>query len=347
MFHTTTDPQFNHYLKATQGGTVRLDLIKTPSDVAGLCTDGMSACIGIVIISEDKQKISLTHTDLVVSEDAVVQECLWAGQESSVIIVKGKLYSQPGFEKRSEFRTKSIPRILRALTKVGLELSLFDAEQFQTASGAVAIDRAGNIQILPPLRNVFFQRIGQVAPYIDLRHAVNMVRCYHLQAGMRYHPLDLQYDGLCWTECPGLDETLQTLVKQRAAGWKAMGFESLDEQIDNYLTNFKKLQGEVEQKHGQAIKHYRQKSFKDAIGLFKTALEISGVLRIESQSKIATISYNIGSCYKELGENQEAITYLQQTVDIRKELLGEDHEFTKKAADKLEGCRLTARSFTP
>jgi len=191
---TSNQEQFQHYLNVTQAGTLRLDSQSTPMEVAGLCSQDFYQCIAIIISNENKTRISFTHTDLVFSEQAVIDECQWIGEPCNITLIQGAQYATYSSDETESLQSSYLPRLKNAISLQGMKCTI-DLHLYNANAFAVSISRYGEI-------STFVTRVsdfGKQASHIDYRHAVNMMNLWGLiffqKFGPQRHSFDIQFDG--------------------------------------------------------------------------------------------------------------------------------------------------------
>lgn len=340
-----SEPKYKNYIKATQGGVVRFDKLKTPTTIEGLCTDGTSACLTIIVINNAKTRFSLTHTSLAFKEDSLVNECRWVGSPCMVYFIRGTSYKDNAFEVRSELQAKTLPRLTGAVAKALKDVK-FDTTTYRSYPGSVAINRKGNITCLPAtiirptmFPNVSFKRIGQACPDIELRHAINMINQYSLMLQNSYHALEVQYDAEQWASFPELELCARAWIDKYRQGMKS-SIADFNISLIQYL-HFESSATLLKQ---QAINDYGQHRYDAASKLLEQFLTKAQQLWGSEDEKVATVHYNLGACYEKLGNLKEAHDSFSKCVENRKKLFGVNADQTKKAQT---GVDRVAQANTP
>jgi hypothetical protein len=119
------------FLYATQGGVVRVDEAVSHSQIGGICSDGMSHCVCLIVIGPgepDHRKMSLLHTDLAFTDDALSPEREWVGTPCMVIVVKGSMYIDKDVAERNEVyskRRKRLTKLVVSLLSILIALGQF------------------------------------------------------------------------------------------------------------------------------------------------------------------------------------------------------------------------------
>ncbi len=326
------------YVRATQGGVVRLDATSAPSSIGGLCTDGLSACIGIIFVNEDFLRFSLSHTDLAFSEQALLDECSWVGSPCTIYLVRGVYYTNEQFVTQSTFLTKTLPRIRTALENrsegIRLDVDTYCAYE----AGSVAISRSGKIE-LPENNNHWslFNRLGYVGEYAGYRLVVNTLNGFALGQQGSYHGLDVQYETDQWTALPVLNQQAKKLIKLFKKNG-ALGHKFIDENLQGYLDYLSLYEDRCNETNREAISLYKEEKYDKAINLFNQALELRLILdeRHETLDQSA-IYYNRGSAFMHAGYSIEGCEDLTCCLNIRKSLLASEG-LIEKAQIRLEEC---------
>jgi len=323
------DPQFKNHIKCAQLGTVRFEQGTTPNTVTGLSTDGLSACVGLVVISQNRQKISLTHTDLAVKPEAVALECRWAGSGCQLYVIKGMNYTTVAVERQAEF-----PQVLTSFKQVftaqGLHVEM-DTSRYFASSGAVAVNSQG--RITTPFEAV---RIGNASPnHIEFRHTINMINAYALIVQRKLHPLDLQYDSAQWTPIPSITLAGKQLMAQATTSF-LMG--DIRSNIAEYQSTIKAFKLQSKTLTEQAVSAYQTKNFQQAASLFHRVLKLQLLIRKGSDNRktLIKIFSNLSGAEKNSGEFNDAIQHLQQAVNLSIEVFGADHTDTVTKQKRLE-----------
>lgn len=331
MFRATENI-FKNYLKCSQTGVVRLDNQQTPSNIEGLCTDGMSACVGIIIIGNDSKKISFMHTDLAVREEDIANECAWIGSPCKLYIVKGIFYVNPGFETHVEFNTKTIPRFTKAIRDKGLAVEI-NTESFKSSNGAIAVSRTGEIKQPADIR------VGRPCPYIELRHCINMINADAMVMKGQYHLLDLQYDGTQWTTSPKLTAEALILVSRYSAGHR---FNSetvdLDNNIKNYFVYCEQYSKQAKENNSEGVRYHKSGDYAKAVEAFAKAIQFTLLVSDENNQDLVSYYYNLGSAKIKLGDNEGAISDLKNAVNLSIKINGPQHQQTLKIQARLDEC---------
>lgn len=84
----------------------------------------------------------------------------------------------------------------------------------------------------------------------------------------------------------------------------------------------------------KAVAMYKSHNYADALQVFFQLLSYYN----GTPEEIATINYNIGSCYMKLDKYADAKIYLEFAYTARVKLLGEMDQTTKKTKERLEEC---------
>lgn len=200
---------FSDFIKASQHGTVRLS---PTSSAKGLATDGMSACIALIFSSETTGKISLSHTPLCPSKEALQKEAQWTGNGTTLTIVRGYHYANPIMASRCEW-----PMVFQMIEK-----NLADVDVTVHVSPSVAsrgcvtanwAKKTGKLHLSVPQK---YMNTGHSNPNLDfvgfsphdiqsLRNANNLHHCTLQLSGKVENvmadglSLLLEYDGEDWT----------------------------------------------------------------------------------------------------------------------------------------------------
>ncbi len=91
-----------------------------------------------------------------------------------------------------------------------------------------------------------------------------------------------------------------------------------------------------EQLKKEALEKFMVEDFPQALTLFGECLKLAQQHNGAQSENVATLYYNIGSCYDRLHNGAQAIDYTRQCFILRQKLLGDAHKDTKKARDKLD-----------
>lgn len=355
------DKRYANYIKATQGGSVRFDQEITPESIKGLCTDGISACVAIIIINPSNTRFSLTHTPLAVSAQALVNECRWVGNPCNFHLIRGATYRIKDFEEQTDFRTKFLPKIKKAFSDNGLTVSLL-IEGYTSYPGSVAISRHGRIECLPTLSaspitffsgvdDLKFKHIGQVAPDGELRHTINMLNQNTLMFYKKEHPLDLQYDVNDWTPFPELDKPARSLIDDIRRVDVTKPIADLNDLFARYLRNraliYLRIEAELITRTNYALSLCKKGHYHSASPRLQGFLGKAEKLWGKTTDAVAKAYYNLGLCYEKLRNESDAQTSFRKSHEIRKELFGEKDPRTQKVAIHLDSNQEVAANITP
>jgi tetratricopeptide (TPR) repeat protein len=295
-----TNTNYRNYLKASQNGIVRLDKDLTPQEFSGLCTDTLRCCIAIVIVSKGNKRLSLIHTDLGVEESAVVNEIKWVGEVEKVVLVKGIEHAQPDFEARTNFKDRTLPRLTNAILQHDDSLFI-DIKSYPHPSWAVLVTREGQIQLIKEEL-----ALGQAAPDIEFRHAINMLNGYALNSQYKDHPLDLQYTGENWTNNPNVSSDAEQII---AAEYKRNNAFFLANA--NFIINAYMQYSLIREPEKNGKEFYKQRNYEAAIKCFLDALKT----QLEDDKK-ALIFCNLGNSYFALKNYTAAVDSYTKAIQL-------------------------------
>jgi hypothetical protein len=251
MQEALSSNSYKNYLNTKQRGTVRLEEGVTSSDIEGLCTDGLGTCLGIIIMPSGNQKnrISLTHVDMAVDENAILNECQWVGQSSTIFLIRGKNYSDPTFEAWSKTNTTLVQRLEKAILGRSIKINYRHFSQF---TYALAVTKKGVIKF--PKTPLIFGCTQ--APDWQLRLDINLINVFarNQQPAAGYAGLDLQFNGAQWTQMPALSPISAALVKEPSSlsGVLAMHVNSYNKQIGEFQQRKKEAKHEASPIKGSA-----------------------------------------------------------------------------------------------
>ncbi|MDO8954521.1 MAG: tetratricopeptide repeat protein [Gammaproteobacteria bacterium] len=326
---------YKHYIKASQMGTVRLDLDKTPATIKGLCTDGLSACVAIIVLSADKRRMSLTHTDLMVSTSAILKECEWAEPGCKVLIIGGVYHDNTEFKIAESFSKTTLPRITLALEEAASGIEI-DMSLYNRFAWSVSIDRAAKIR---PNRELG-RRIGEAAPEIEIRHARNMFEANslcHLKEGY-YHDLDLQFDGEHWTEITPLLES----SKNKLDSFKS-GYSCIPPQLENDYKAYMEYES-LALAHSislntKAVDLYKKEQFAAAAIEMKLALQLRIFARGDKHDEVRPLAINLGQVYFKLADYSSAHRYFQLALGTYTTPFSPEPDDITKLRNYIGRCR--------
>ena len=346
MMFSNQDDKYKNYIKASQGGIVRFTKEGTSATVEGLCTDGTSACLTIIIINADKSRFSLIHTPLCVTEQALMDECEWINAPATMYIIRGVSYRDTEFEKRADFRTIFLPRMQQAIEAKHLNVNI-DCSTYTTYPGSVAIDKEGTIICMPPIQiknpmNVIFQRIGAASPGIEIRDIIDILNQQSFSLTFRYHPLDLQYDVNHWTECPVLLPQVKELLKQHRTQ------PHHDINFCYHLNKYIRYEEVTTNLNSKAVELFLEKKYDMAISGFVSTLANGTRLWGRENSTIVSMHYNLGRCYEEMKDLSQAREHMEQALAICKIVSDEALDnLTSKVMQRLEGLQIGKQQLAP
>jgi hypothetical protein len=240
MQEALSNKLYKNYLNTKQRGTVRLEEGVTPSHIKGLCTDGLGTCLGIIIMPSEgtKNRISLTHVDMAVDEQAIINECQWVGASTTIFLVRGNTYSNPAIEAWSRTNTTLIQRLEKAI--LGRPIKI-DYRYFSQFTFALAVTKKGELKF--PKTPLIFGCTQ--APDWQLRLDINNINVFarnqqpavsYARLGANYAGLDLQFDGAQWTPMPALTPEGAAAIKNPSSlsGPLAMHANSYNKQIGEF-----------------------------------------------------------------------------------------------------------------
>lgn len=192
-----TNTRGEYYVAATQCGVVKLHR-GTPSEVAGLCTTELKACLGIVLYRSNGH-ISLMHLDGTEGIEAVKAEFQKFEKGNDLERCEIWRRSHPdecGYKRFDDdgYDAEDYEKAAHSLEKIQKEIKeLSSCEPQLTTTGVFYVDRDGK-SAAGDHKNIvsILQQSGQEA-----RHSINMLN--HM-CGVQ--GLDEQYDGTKWSEEP-------------------------------------------------------------------------------------------------------------------------------------------------
>ena len=96
-----------------------------------------------------------------------------------------------------------------------------------------------------------------------------------------------------------------------------------------------------------AIDHFKLQHWAEALSIFQAVLEknqtyFAGKLHLD----LASAHWNVSSCYLRLSQYAEAGDHVRQVYDLRKVLLGDNHDDTQKAYTRLLECLASKQQNT-
>ena len=181
---------YANYLKAFQGTTVRC-CSQSPAWISGVCTDGLTTSVAVIIRSADrKSKVSLSHTRVCVALEAIARELTWCGPQSEIFIVRGSSY--PQCEEELKFHTQFLVRMQRC--------SLVTLHRNVATTGAVSVSRAdGELKIVEKPAGFSGEtlRIGKTIAFAEER--LKLIKLEQsIQNVCGAYDLNLLFDGDDW-----------------------------------------------------------------------------------------------------------------------------------------------------
>jgi hypothetical protein len=143
---------YGSYIGTGQRGVVRLQSDRTRASIGGLCTDGLFTCVCLALVSSDRRRMALLHTDHKTATGAIIDECRWVLESSG----GGTVSWIPGIQ-RDFFLFGILPwgvvcsqPSLQARVRQALDEAQFAGVQFQRVepAWAVALSRQGEVTTL-------------------------------------------------------------------------------------------------------------------------------------------------------------------------------------------------------
>ena len=174
--------------------------------------------MALIFSSSDTGRISLSHTPLCISADALIREAQFVSSAATgkLMIVCGTDYLSAEKTERNEFRSKFLPLVRSALHGLVSEITV-NSQVAQKGCVAVRpVNAAGQwgINVIVPATDLGdtvnpsrslggFPRIGQSAPDSVLRGAALLLNGA-FETTLRMLSLHVEYDGANWTPLPSL-----------------------------------------------------------------------------------------------------------------------------------------------
>jgi tetratricopeptide (TPR) repeat protein len=352
-----------HYISITQDGIARISFSESPKNIKGVYTSGLGTAIFLVLMGS--KGMSVMHYMGRIAKETLQAEMAWVGELR---------FWDVGFNPKCHtlFDEK-----IRNILSAGLKRNHYkhsNLKQYQEiVHGGASVDRQGNID------NQVIHLNELLEPYqMEKRYCINVLNHFCQQQGKSV-PGDLQFNGTEFTECPELLRPLEEMhpytPEQYASAHyqKKLFYVTLLQRL-NQLKNIiiqestisahspftffrdasitasewlavQQLVNEDPEKttpsnlHKNAVNLYKNKKYPEAAKFATQAAK----LFIEKAAKLnAATSYSVAaSCYRELNEWAKAKEAAKTAYELRKEVLGDSHEDTLKARNKLDGiCTL-------
>jgi len=301
---------FRNYIKATQNGVVRMDSANSPTDVDGLCTEGLTTCFCFIVMSNTKKKFSLINTATEADPKEIIKECLWAGDLCTIHIIQGSC-NNTGHERFKSVLEGSIRNSPISIT--------INYQSISSIMWSVRLSRAGEITLL----NVPFI-YGRSAPNSEYRNAINMMNI------CLFHSLDLQYDALGWTALPKLTSKAKDLITKCYFSENVAEAAAMSVMVDTYNKFHDSFEKEVKKYNQSGTELYQKNEFHKSIEEFSKGLEVCDLLMEGScLNEISSLQYNIGSAFLKLEKWNEALSHLKLAREIKIKLNTENEQIEK------------------
>jgi len=205
---------YEGFVYITQGGIGRITE-ETPANIQGLYTDGLSSCVGVLMISQDRKRKVLIHYDGG-NPDDVFHECNWIGDNGICFVVRNKEQQRIVF--------------MDALISYGIlgyicrkfqdNISFIQVEGYNEGNkrlgGTVGFSRnVTRIEDLLTMPNLN-RSSSIVFQYSDLRWLNNFSNAYDctFRNLLVPHNLDLQFNGVSWTRMPRITDSYSPTIYQ-------------------------------------------------------------------------------------------------------------------------------------
>lgn len=349
--------KYKNYLITTQRAVIRIDTDKTPADIEGLCTDGLRTCTCIVVIADNRKRMSLIHTDAAVKEDAIIDECRWVNDSCTLHFIKGAIYANPAHEARWK-TTTIVRRLEEAAKKSGIKIQIKHSKEL---AWAVVVTRSGEIAkfyqpsedkqafveerlkaIKQSSDTSYHDNVPQAAPYIEFRHAITVLNINianelnHSSDPRNYLGLDLQFDSQSWTPITRIrKESLTFLSHAQSSEFSFSFFNRSSMVITSHTADYQalvdKYQSQIRQNTDKGESFNTAKDYLKAALSFKKALNLSYLLGEEEDLEKANLCFKLGSAYRGMSKHDDACEYFSKAHALYSALSGDQNANAQKA----------------